>query len=180
MAAAKTAAARQAAEPQVLVRDGDHLIFTYDHVLATIWKLETRAEAVKQLVRFASDFAARLRPPRFCLLTVVEESAVLPTAAVRADLASMLRHSTPNLIRFATAIEGTGFRAAAVRGVATSIAILTRQEFPHRVFSSAEVALPWLAEGLARELGAAPALDDLTSVLEYTRRPALSGTQLRR
>ncbi|HTV26083.1 MAG TPA: hypothetical protein VMG12_45620 [Polyangiaceae bacterium] len=180
MAGAKTAAARQAAEPQVLVRDGDHLIFVYERFLATIWQVETRPDAVQQLVRFAAELAARLRPSRYCLLTVVEQSAVLPTAAVRADLANMLRDSTPHLIRFATAIEGSGFRAAAVRGVATSIAILSRQEFPHRVFASTDAALPWLVEGLARELGAAPGVEELASVLDYLRRPALSGTQLRR
>ena len=163
------------AEPQVLVRDGDHLIYSQGRLLVAVWKLETRPDAVKQLVQFAADLAARLGPPRFCLLVIVEESAIPPPAAVRADLATMLRLSTPHLIRFATVIEGTGFRAAAVRGVMTSIAVLSRQEFPHRVFSNAETALLWLVEGLSTELGPAPGVGELVRALDDVRRVGLSG-----
>jgi hypothetical protein len=130
------------------------------------------------VLRVAAEFATRLAPPRFCLLTVVEAGAPLPTAQARAALARLL-HQNPHLIRSAVAFEGSGFRAAAVRAVATSIAVLAQHQFPHRIFPAAGEALRWLAEGLSRELGHAPSADELERVLDHTRRPALSGARWR-
>ena len=72
-----------------------------------------------------------------------------------------------------------GVRAAAVRGVATSIALLSQHEFPHRIFQGADAALRWLGEGLIAELGAGPSAEELSRALEHTRRPSRSGAQLR-
>ena len=45
-------------------------------------------------------------------------------------------------------MESDGFRASAVRSVATGLAILARQPFPHRVFPSITTASDWLGKEL--------------------------------
>jgi hypothetical protein len=56
----------------------------------------------------------------------------LRAVQVRKALADLLTES--HIIRCSAVImEGTGFRAAAVRGVVTSLTMLARHEFPHRI-----------------------------------------------
>jgi hypothetical protein len=177
--AAEVEGAQQPWPPRVLARDADHLVFTQDRVFAMVWVGDTRVDAVAQSLRLAAEFAAGLTPPRFCLLTVVEQEASLPSTPARTGLARLLQRNSAHLIGSAVAFEGSGFRAAAVRGVATSIALLSRHEFPHRVFSGTDAALSWLGEGIARERGAGPSGDELARALQHMRSPTRSGAQRR-
>jgi hypothetical protein len=141
--------------PRLLVRDRDHVVFTYDRVVAMIWQHDTTEAAVSQASRLVAGFVQRLTPKRFCLLTVVEISATAPSSGSRAGLAKLLQDNTPYLIRSAVGYEGTGFRGAAFRGVATGIAVLSNHPFPHRIFAGVPDATEWLASGLSSELGGA-------------------------
>lgn len=140
--------------PRLLVRDRDHIVFTYDRVFVMIWQNDTTQAAVNQANKFVVSFADRLTPKRFCLLTLVEVTATAPSAGARSGLAKMLQDNTPYLIGSAVGYEGSGFRGAAFRGVATGIAVLSNHQFPHRIFSGVGAAAEWLATGLTRELGA--------------------------
>jgi hypothetical protein len=56
----------------------------------------------------------------------------MPSSEARKALADLM--SMPQLIRGSAVImEGTGFRAAAVRRVVTGFALLSHHEFPHRI-----------------------------------------------
>lgn len=138
---------------RVLVHDRDHFVFTLDRFFAMVWRRETRIDAVKRVNRIITDFAASLAPQRFCLLTLVEAGAPMPPAGSRAGLAHLLHANAEFLVASAVAYEGSGFRAAAVRGVATSIAVMSNHQFPHRVFSSVFEATDFLTTELERELG---------------------------
>jgi hypothetical protein len=137
----------------VLVHDRDHFVFTCDRFFVMVWRRETRIDAVKRVNRIVTDFAVSLTPQRFCLLTLVEAGAPLPPAGSRAGLAHLLHANADFLVASAVAFEGSGFRAAAVRGVATSIAVMSNHQFPHRVFSSVFQATDFLVGELERELG---------------------------
>lgn len=137
----------------MLAHDRDHFVFTLDRFFTMVWRRETRIDAVKRVNRIINDFAVSLTPQRFCLLTLVEAGAPMPPAGARAGLAHLLHANADFLVASAVAFEGSGFRAAAVRGVATSIAVMSNHQFPHRVFSSVFEATDFLSAELSRELG---------------------------
>jgi hypothetical protein len=121
---------------------------TWGPVFFVVWKGEVEiriAEAVQVRVR---DFANALPGGRAALLTVVEESAPLPSPDARTALANVLRFCADDLLASAVVMEGAGFRAAAVRSVATGLALVARQPFPHRVFPTALLGSEWLHEHL--------------------------------
>jgi hypothetical protein len=138
---------------RVWASDRDHVIVSCDRFFTMIWQRETRLDAVNSANRFVTQFAESLWPARFCLLTLVEADAPLPTSGARAGLAHMLRANADYLVSSAVSFEGSGFRAAAVRGVATGIAVMSNHQFPHRVFARVDEAADWLVRALSDELG---------------------------
>jgi hypothetical protein len=138
---------------RVVFKDDDHVVVTFERVFVVIWQGETALASVQRVQGLAREHALALPTRRYCLLHVVERSSTEPTSATRAALAEMLKAHEPLLIASAVAHEGSGFRAAAVLAVATSIALLSRRGFPHRVFSELQRATDWLATQLSAELG---------------------------
>lgn len=171
-AVARIGLAQRATGMRVLARDNDHLVFTYDRLFTMVWRHETHAAAVSRAMQLLDTFAESLTPKRFCLLTVVEPTAPLPPSAARAALARLLRINADYLIRSAVGYEGAGFRAAAVRGVATGIAVLSNHQFPHRIFAGVEPATEWLASGLANEMDGQINGTALADVVHSVRRMA--------
>lgn len=162
------------AVPSVDYRNHDHVAFRYARMFSIIWRLETTPDAVQRAQRLVQDFVRSLSPPRFCLLNIVEETADKPSAEARSRLQDLLRSSARGLIRSAVVYEGTGFRAAAVFGVATSLAVLSRHQFPHRVFAELGKATDWLALGLSGELGEPTSGFELSEAVRSVRKPGAS------
>jgi hypothetical protein len=164
------AARQRGPTPLILVRDDEHIVFSVGHVLAVVWLKATTAAAVQNLDGVVTRYLATLPVARFCMLHVVERRATLPPAEARSGMASLLQRIAPQLIRSGVAIEGTGFRAAAVRGAATSIIVLTRFGVPQRIFAGVGPALEWLVDGLAEEVGITTRADELAGTVESVRR----------
>ena len=73
-----------------------------------------------------------------------ELHGIVPSAAARAELARTFEILGDTIACSALVFEGDGFRAAAVRAIATTISQVSRSPFPHRVFSSIEKAGEWM------------------------------------
>ena len=129
----------------------DYCFAHWSSVFLVIWRSggETTLEAVGKLRREFERFAAA-HPSGVTLLTIVETGAALPPSHVRDALAGFMRSCDGKLKLSAVAFEGTGFRAAAVRGVVTSLTLLARQPFPHKVFSTVEEAARWYEAELGK------------------------------
>ncbi len=153
----------------VLASDYNHTAFTYGALFAVLWHVDTLAAPVNVVSRMIGEFAAQQPRNRIGLLGVVEANGNLPPADARAALSRLLQVNSPWLIRSAVAFEGSGFKAAAVRGAATGIALLSRQNFPHRIFGGVSAATAWLAEGLAAELGISANGEELAAVIAQVR-----------
>lgn len=76
------------------------------------------------------------------MLTVIEQSASLPPADIRQRLSTALERTVDPVLS-AVVYEGSGFRAAAVRGVVTGLTALKKLPYPHRVFASVNAASEW-------------------------------------
>jgi hypothetical protein len=156
-------------EPQVLTHDEDHLTATWGPVYLTVWKKEVRVDAARAIQFALRDFAASTPGGRVACLTVIEEGAPLPSADARTALANMFRFWTDDLICSGVAMMGTGFRAAAVRGVATGLSLIARQPFPHRTWASIPLAASWICSLMKNESPLAFGPNDLVAAAEKVR-----------
>jgi hypothetical protein len=115
-------------------------------------------EAVAQLLAEVARAHASL-----AMLTVVGSDCTVPEASVRERLTSEVKSIQRQLIASATVIEGSGFRAAAVRGVVTGMTLLLRASYPAKTFATVRDAGTFVA-GVA-PLGA----DDIANAVAQLR-----------
>ncbi|HEX5655622.1 MAG TPA: hypothetical protein VFX59_00435 [Polyangiales bacterium] len=121
----------------------DALVITWDRCVGVVWKRETTAEGVEALAHAYREQATRY-PSGVYLLTIVEKDAPMPSTEQREAVAVFLRAGSGRTRMSAVVIEGTGFRAAAVRSVVTGLAMLVRLPYPHEIFGSLDQAAKWL------------------------------------
>jgi len=131
------ASRRESSHPPVsaAVRIGvaghDHALASWGNVQVVIWRHVTTLAGVRALRQACTDFGAR-NPEGVLLLTIIHAGAPAPLPRVRAELARFLGESS-QIRASAVVMEGSGFRAAFVRGVVTGLTLLARQPFPHEV-----------------------------------------------
>jgi hypothetical protein len=126
----------------VRLNDPDHLIATWRNVVILVWRRETLVAAV-DAAQDVYDKLALANPGGLFLLTVVEAGAPPPSQEARYALARFLSSGAGRMILSAVVHEGSGFRAAFVRGVVTGLALLANLPYPHKVFGSVEEAATW-------------------------------------
>ncbi len=148
--------------------DHNHTFAFHGNVMILVWGRETLVDAVVAVCREMDQFGAQ-NPQGGGLVTIVEADAEMPSTAARSAVADLLRRAT-YVRRSALIQEGSGFRAAAVRGVVTGMTLLAKQSFPHQVFDSTRSAIPWMIAGLPPHLGAVMSPLDLESGIQDARR----------
>ncbi len=110
----------------------DFVIATSGAILTVVWLGETTLAGTERLHIAIREFAVT-HPRGIGLLTIVGARAPLPAPAVRKELAQMLAEGRYFIKCSAILIEGSGFRASAVRSVVTGLTLLAQQPYPHRV-----------------------------------------------
>jgi hypothetical protein len=113
--------------------------------------------------------AARVATGRISLFVVVEPRAKMPSSAARDEL-SRIRRTCP-LSLTALVHEGTGFSAAMVRGVTTSLNLLEAPAMKTHVFANVRSAARWL-ETKAPEHGTALDIEAAVRALRNLAPPA--------
>lgn len=143
--------------------DNDHAIGTSEGLLLCVWRMRTTPEAISELKGIVSRLIATSRD-KIIMLTVVEAGADMPDAAVRNALTDLFNRVAPSVIASALIFEGTGFKAATVRALTTTINMVTRQPFPHKVFATVSEASTWLAPQTAGRISAKTIASELAGV----------------
>jgi hypothetical protein len=101
--------------------------------------------------------------PTLAMLSIIGSDCTVPDANVRNRLTSEVKNIQKQLIAAATVIEGSGFRAAAVRGAVTGMTLLLRASYPAKTFATVRDAGEFLA-------GIAPLrAEDITNAVEKLR-----------
>ncbi|TPV95453.1 MAG: hypothetical protein B7733_09875 [Myxococcales bacterium FL481] len=139
-------AARTPIDADVTEASADHVLATYKNLSIVIWRLNTQPNACRALHRQTNRLADKF-PDGVGLLTVVERSAPMPSTESRKLIASFFAGST-RIKASAVAMEGSGFRASAVRSVVAGLTMMAKQPFPHKVFATLAVGLHWLVPEL--------------------------------
>ncbi len=111
-----------------------------------------RAAAVPKLIESALGSAEKTVGGKFAMLIVVDSDMESPDARLRSELARVLKQYEPATDCAAYVIEGTGFKAAALRSLVTAIMVIARVKLPTKVFSTVSEAAHWMGP----RLGAAP------------------------
>ena len=145
----------------------DHAVGTFGNVSIYVFRRQTLPSSVPAVVR-AFDDARRAGGGTFANYGVIEPEAPLPEPNVRAQLAHLMRDAE-GINASAVIFEGTGFRAAAVRVVTTGMALVARQPYPHRVFSSTTSAAEWTAAQMARRGLPCPIASELDKAVQALR-----------
>jgi hypothetical protein len=145
--------ARDRASLRVFSEDRNHVTFSWGPLLGTVWKVETVVSAVEQLRDILHSLAASQPSKKVGVLTIIAADAPLPSTEARSALVNLFRGSAEMVVCSAVVFEGSGFRASAVRSVATGLALLARQPFPHRIFSNTRGAFEWTDSEMERDTG---------------------------
>lgn len=120
----------------------DHVALSWSNLACVVFKGTTTLGGVRAIQRVYDETWAK-NPEGIYMMTIVEDRAPLPVVEVRDALATFLAGGAGKTIFSAVVQEGTGFRAAAVRGVVTGLAMVARMPYPHRVFGTPTEAARW-------------------------------------
>lgn len=118
----------------IVEKDDNHVLASWQQIFAVVWRQDTTLEGAQALNRECLAFATK-HPRGIGLLTIVSAKAPMPTSPVRRVVADFLAQGSTYIKCSAVLMEGTGFRAAAVRSVVTGLTVLAKQAYPHRVCS---------------------------------------------
>lgn len=117
---------------RIVVDQDDHVLASWQQIFAVVWRNETTLEGVRALESECRNFATK-HPQGIGLLTIVSARAPMPPGLVRQAVADFLAQGGAYIKCSAVLMEGTGFRAAAVRSVVTGLTMIAKQAYPHRV-----------------------------------------------
>jgi hypothetical protein len=156
-------------------------LFGYGDVTITVWHSSGDELAVRSL-----DDVSALRLPRYPRgvsgVHLVKHNAGLPTAGARSALVASARKWSAQVAAVAVVIEQAGFFGSAMRSAVTGIQLLSKAEFPMRVFASTRAAADWLTVPHAERTGTVlePASFDAALQRARTLRSAAPGAQATR
>lgn len=102
-------------------------------------------EGTRSQAKAIERFGASLGPKRMLEISLLDDEFPLPSAEVRAALEEMSPVVSGYYAAVASVFEGAGFRAALLRGVLSTLQLVSRADFPQKVFSTPDEAADWIA-----------------------------------
>lgn len=125
-------------------------------------------------VQTLEAFGKRLGKGKMAEISIIANDAPLPEAETRAVLDKGVPIVSPFYACVGAVYEGTGFRAALVRGILTSFQLLSRSKYPQRTFSSVEECARWIFPLLAPLGMVVASADEIVEAVEAVRAYATS------
>ncbi|MBX3274639.1 MAG: hypothetical protein KF729_30515 [Sandaracinaceae bacterium] len=113
-------------------------------IAVSVWQSAPRIEHAQASVALLQRLSRA--HGKIGLLAILAEGCALPDEAVRATLGEGLVRVESHIAGVANVVEGQGFRAAALRGALTSLALLVGARYPQKVFGDVGAAAAFLAD----------------------------------
>lgn len=136
-----------------------------------------------QIQREAMEYVTERHPGEAAILCVIEPTSEPPPQALRQAASALLSELGPKLRCVAYVIEGSGFRAAMIRGVLSGIELVRRSSYPARYFATVAQAAAWVAvttnSGSLQLAEAAQQLRDRMDAQDEPLAPRMSGAVAR-
>lgn len=144
--------ARAIARPSFVVDESVQVLALVDglataavgHCCVLLWRAGV-TEARFQLQKEALEHVTDLYPGDASILCVIEPASEPPSQELRGKASRLLNELGPKIRCLSFVVEGTGFRAAMIRGVLSSLELLKRDKsFPTRYFGHAAHGATWI------------------------------------
>lgn len=146
-----------------------HAIGSFGSTVLYVSRNSTGLEAVRLLS--AETDVARVAGGELSLFGIIEAGAAMPSSDARDGLSEVLREfGDKGGVASALTFEGIGFRASAVRSIATGVALVARQRFPHRIFGSIAEAADWLVSTMSASRPTTVEPADIVAAIAALRR----------
>ncbi len=158
-------------ELRVIEVDEDHVMGTWAEFLIMVWRVKTLLPAV-QRAKLVMRELAKAHPNGIASLAIVEQTALPPEQDVRRELSALLSGGAGHVKSSSVVHEGTGFKAATVRGVVTALSMFGKLPFPHVIHATVSESAEWHMKNLQKPTagisarGLCQAVDDLRNALD--------------
>ncbi|RYZ10312.1 MAG: hypothetical protein EOO73_01690 [Myxococcales bacterium] len=153
-------------ELEVVAVDEDHIKGTAFNIVFMVWRRRTLFGAYHAAIALANGLALK-HPKGIGVMHVVETEASPPDSEARKAFAEFMK--LPVIRHFCVTHEGTGFKAASVRAIASGVHALARPPYPHAVHSAVADASRWAA-AQNRQLGRTDDWQAIERVMQTLRR----------
>lgn len=117
---------------------------TVGNAFISVWKEPSTLERLERVRRVEQALVDRCADG-IVVLTVMTDSSAATKAGEPEAASKLAKHFAPTTRAHAYVIEGSGFRAAALRAVIAGVNAISRPGHPTRVFDAASEAIRWLA-----------------------------------
>lgn len=101
-------------------------------------------EAAQTLGRHLEMHGRRLGKGKLLEITLLDENVGVPDAKVREALDAMVPKVSPYYGCVSAVYECAGFRAAMIRGVLTGFQMMSRLNYPHKIFATVDDCAAWV------------------------------------
>jgi len=146
--------------------------YIWKNVVITLWFGAATLESCASLERGTRKQTAE-HPEGLSMVNImVPGSRSLPGAAVRAELARIMREHATHAAAIAVIIPGSGFWASALRSVVVALSMLRPRDMQLSIFDSAPPLAEWLAPLHGARTGVQLAAAELLGVLREAEREA--------
>lgn len=145
-------------EPLIRTVDRNHAVATWDRVLLQVWRGVVTPEAVQELLAVGRALIREHPGQRCSSLSVVESVSPPPNERVRPLLSACYRELAPEMRLQLFVAEGSGFRAAIVRGVGLAVSTFAPSFLPFKFASSVREAAVAIEPQLSARAGGSEAL----------------------
>ena len=121
----------------------------------------------------AHTSALRHRPQGVGSVTVIDPTATMPSDETRRAINEVTKQTLEHALGSATVVLGDGFWASAMRGVMTTINLVSNPRHPNKVFRHEAEAVEWVIKTLGESLPAyrRPLLDGLAQLQAVAKQP---------
>ena len=151
--------------PTIRYVDRNCAFATFDRVFVQVWRGEVTQQTVHELLR-VGQLLVREQGSRQCsILSVVESASPPPNERMRPLLSACFRELAPDMRLQLFVAEGSGFRAALVRGVGLAVSTFAPSLLPFKFASSIAEAASAIGPTLSAAAGGASGLQAAVEVV---------------
>ncbi len=130
--------------PRFSYRDATTAVACWRSVVFTVWGNQTLTlESAMNQVRACEAHGRAVGKGKLVEIVLLDPDVPMPEATVRDFLHASVERMGPYYSCVATLFQGQGFRAAMIRGVLTSLQLVSRTPFAQKVFSDQDACVAY-------------------------------------
>jgi hypothetical protein len=145
--------------------DASHVVVTWDCMLIQLWRGEVTSTAIQELLELARALVEAQGEHSPSILTIIESRSPAPEQKVRAQLSACFNELAKGMRHQIFLSEGSGFRAALIRGVGLTVSALAPSLLPFKFAASLDEVGVTMAPHLSPSSGGPEGLKKVVSDL---------------